>query len=474
MRTGVHKEFKQETLDRYARLIEPCVDDPWKWIQVAYPWGEKGTPLEGKRPHAWQKAAAKHIARQLKGMRSGSIPEGPVRLARRSGHGIGKSAFMSMIVGWCLGTMTDARGVVTANTDTQLRGKTWPEVGKWHRMSISYPFFNHNATTLRSIEADHTTSWSAEAVPWSENNPDAFQGLHNAGKRVVILFDEASGIPPIIWESIEGAMTDADTQVIWIVFGNPLRNSGRFYQCFGKFKNHWQCDNIDSRDVEGTNLKLFEEWADLYGEDSDFFKIRVMGEFPSISAVQFIGRDSVESAMERRPYCRDDDPLICGIDFARNGNCASVMYWRKGRDGKTFKPDIYPEDPSSEHFVAKCAQRLRDMQPDLIYGDGVGVGGPIIDRLVGLGFDVQDVQSGGRSVEPDRHFNKRAEMWAKGKYWIRDGGALWSDDDFADELTTIELVPNAKSLTQLESKEHLLARGEASPDVGDAFMFTFA
>jgi hypothetical protein len=162
MRTGVHKEFKQETLDRYARLIEPCVDDPWKWIQVAYPWGEKGTPLEGKRPHAWQKAAAKHIARQLKGMRSGAIPEGPVRLARRSGHGIGKSAFMSMIVGWCLGTMTDARGVVTANTDTQLRGKTWPEVGKWHRMSISYPFFNHNATTLRSIEADHTTSCALE------------------------------------------------------------------------------------------------------------------------------------------------------------------------------------------------------------------------------------------------------------------------------------------------------------------------
>jgi hypothetical protein len=165
---------------------------------------------------------------------------------------------------------------------------------------------------------------------------------------------------------------------------------------------------------------------------------------------------------------------VCGIDFARNGNCANVMYWRKGRDGQTFKPDVFPDDPSSEHFVAKCAQRLRDMKPDLIYGDGVGVGGPIIDRLVGLGFDVIDVQSGGRSVEPDRHLNKRAEMWSKMKYWIRDGGSLWKNEDLAEELTTIETVPNIKGLTQLESKDHLLARGEQSPDTSDALAFTFA
>lgn len=462
------------TLDKYAALVDRCIDDPWEWIKVAYPWGQKGTILEHKEPHDWHKEAAMHIATQLKGMRDGTIEEGPIRVVRKAGHGVGKSAFMGQMIGWCMGTMTDARCMATANTDTQLRGKTWPEVGKWHRLSIAHDFFNHTATTLRSTLAEHVTSWAAEAVPWSEQNPDAFQGLHNAGKRLLILFDEASGIPPIIWESIEGAMTDSNTQIIWIVFGNPLRNSGRFYQCFGKFKKHWNRGSIDSRDVPGTNLALFEEWADMYGEDSDFFKIRVKGEFPSISAVQYIGRASVDSAMDRRPYTRDDDPLICGIDFARSGNCRNVMYWRKGRDGQTFKPDIYPDDPSSEHFVAKCAQRLADMKPDLIFGDGVGLGGPIIDRLVGLGFDVVDVQAGGKAAENDRHANKRAEMWARGKYWIRDGGTLFKSEDFASELTTMETVPNVKGLTQMESKEHLLARGEPSPDIADAFMLTFA
>jgi hypothetical protein len=466
--------LKRNQLQKYAEVIAPCIDDPWQFIQDAYPWGKKGSSLEDRKPHDWQKLTAKYIAKELKAMRSGKKPPGVIRVARKSGHGIGKSAFNSWIVDWCLSTMTDARCLVTANTDTQLRDKTWPEVGKWHRMSISRPYFNHAATTLRSVEGARTTSWAAAAIPWNEHNPDAFQGLHNAGRRIVIIFDEASGIPKTIWEAIEGAMTDEDTQIIWIVFGNPLRNSGRFYQCFNKFKKHWNTDTIDSRTVPGTNLLLFDEWAEMYGEDSDFYKIRVRGMWPSISAMQFIGRGIVDRAMDRRPYQHDDDPLICGIDFARNGICASVMYWRKGRDGQTIKPDVFPDDPSAEHFVAKCAARLRDMQPDLIFGDGVGVGGPIIDRLVGLGFDVIDIQSGGSAVEPDRHFNKRAEMWARGKTWIRDGGCLWKNDDFADELTTIETVPNAKSLTQLESKEHLLSRGEASPDISDAFMFTFA
>jgi len=465
---------KKSTVDMFAEVAAPCMDDPWQWIQTAYPWGREGHILENKKPHDWQRKCAKFIATELRAMASGKKPDNVIRIARKSGHGIGKSTFIAWIIDWCLSTMTDSRCLVTANTDTQLRDKTWPEVGKWHRMSISRPFFSHSATTVRSTDKDHTTSWQASAIPWNERNPDAFQGLHNAGRRIVIMFDEASGIPKVIWEAIEGAMTDEDTQIIWIVFGNPLRNSGRFYQCWGKYSKFWNTASIDARTVPGTNLTLFAEWAEMYGEDSDFFKIRVRGLWPKVSAMQFIGRDIVDAAMDRRPYTRDDDPLICGLDFARNGLCSSVLYWRKGRDAQTMPPDIYPDDPSSSHFIAKCAERLRQMKPDLMFGDGVGVGGPIIDRLVELGFDVIDIQSGGTAVDNMRHFNRRAEMWARGKTFIRDGGCLWKNENFADALTTIETVPNPKGLTQLESKDHLLARGEPSPDVPDGFMFTFA
>ena len=470
---------------RYIKEIAlPCRNDPWRWVMTAYPWGEKGTPLEDKcdaagvieqkRPYKWQEKILKKIRDDLQAMEAGEIPIGPIRIAAKAGHGPGKSALIGWLNDWNVSTQPDARGTTTANTDQQLRDKTWPELQKWHRMSISRHFFNCSATTLRSTQPGHETNWAATAIPWSERIPEAIAGLHNAGNRVLLVFDEASAIPPIIWETVQGAMTDKDTIVIWLVCGNPTRNSGPFYACWNKFAALWYTITVDSRDVPGTNKELFKEWIRVYGEDSDFCRIRIYGQWPAKSAMQFIGRDIVDAAMAREPNCLDDDPLICGIDLARQGNCASVLYWRKGRDAQTWKPDVYPDDPSSSHFIAKCAGRLREMKPDLIYGDSVGVGGPILDRLRELGFPVIDVGGGDRAVENERHFNRRAELWARGKEWIRDGGALWKDEGFATELCTIELVPNTKGLTQLESKEHLLARGEKSPDTTDGFMLTHA
>jgi len=468
------QNISPQAMELYASFCIACIDDPLLWAEKAYPWGVEGTPLEGRKLHEWQRKVLSTMRDDLGKMRRGEKPWGPIRIATKSGHGIGKSALVGIVNDWAMATMVDSRAITTANTEEQLRKKTWPELAKWHLMSVSRTFFEWTATTLFSNDPDHAQNWQATATPWSERNYEAFQGLHNAGRRVVVIFDEASAIPAIIWEAIEGAQTDDLTQIVWLVFGNPTRNSGRFYECFGKRKKFWHRVTVDSREVEGTNLELFKEWAEQYGDDSDFFRIRVKGEFPAVSALQFIGRDIVERAMGRKPYSRDDDPLVCGIDFARNGNCNNVMYWRKGRDGSTWKPDIYPDDPTSSHFIAKCAERLKDMRPDVIYGDGVGVGGPIIDRLNELGFNVVDVQAASRSVEPDRHANKRAEMWVKGKHWIRDGGSLWDNADFVSELCTIENMPHPKGLTLLEAKESLLKRGEPSPDVADAFMLTFA
>ncbi len=467
-------DISEETLLDYARFCVSCETDPVRWIEGAYPWGVKGTPLEKWKPHDWQLETADIIGRELTAMKAGEMKAMPIQISTASGHGIGKSAEVAMLNDWNLSTLADARGLTTANTLDQLTSKTWAEMAKWHNMSISKPFFVWTATRLFSADAEHIKSWAAEAAPWSEQNYEAFQGLHNQGLRILIQADEASNIPRIIFEVLEGAKTDKSTQIIHLNYGNPTRNSGYFYETFGLLKNYWHSRHIDARDVPGTNTELFSEWAEQYGEDSDFFRIRVKGEFPSASAMQFIPIPWVESSMRSAPNCLDDDALICGIDFARNGKCSNVMYYRRGRDGQTIKPDIYPDDPSSEHFVAKCAARLKDIRPDVIYGDGVGVGGPIIDRLCGLGFDVIDVQAGGRAVEDERHANKRAEMWSRGKQWIRDGGALWKDDGFKSELTTMETVPHPKGLTQLERKESLLKRGEPSPDVADAFMLTFA
>ena len=158
-----------------------------------------------------------------------------------------------MLVKWALDTCEDTRVVVTANTEKQIINKTWPEVTKWANLAITRDWFKPTATGLISTQPGRERSWRADAVTWSENNTEAFAGLHNKGKRIVLVFDEASGIADKVWEVAQGALTDEGTELIWIVRGNPTKNTGGFRECFGKRRNLWRTRQIDSRTVEGTN-----------------------------------------------------------------------------------------------------------------------------------------------------------------------------------------------------------------------------
>src|SRR5262249_38596421 len=158
------------------------------------------------------------------------------------------------------------------NTEAQLRTKTWPELAKWHQLSLNRDWFTYTATALHSSVAEQERTWRVDAITWSENNTEAIAGLHNKGKRAFALFDEASAIDDAVWETIEGALTDAGTELIWAAFGNPTRNAGRFKECFpgGRFAHRWQGEQIDSRSVSFTNKPQIAEWVADYGEDSDF------------------------------------------------------------------------------------------------------------------------------------------------------------------------------------------------------------
>src|SRR5690606_35574188 len=143
--------------------------------------------------------------------------------------------------------------------------KTWPEVSKWHRLAIDRDLFECTATALYSKDRGHEKTWRIDAVTWSENNTEAFAGLHNAGKRILVLFDEASAIADKVWEVTEGALTDANTQIAWCVFGNPTVATGRFRECFRKNRHRWKTWQIDSRTVEGINKTQLDKWVEDHG-----------------------------------------------------------------------------------------------------------------------------------------------------------------------------------------------------------------
>jgi hypothetical protein len=235
--------------------------DPLGFVLFAFPWGEPGALANDKGPEPWQRDLLDRLGKGL------VSPEGAVREAVASGHGIGKSALVAWIILWAISTFPDTRGVVTANTEGQLRTKTWPELTKWHALSINRGWFNCTATAIYSVLSGHDRTWRVDAITWSENNTEAIAGLHNKGKRAFVLFDEASAIPDVIFETIEGALTDDNTELLWCVFGNPTQNVGRFRECFagGRFAHRWHHNQIDSRTVSFSNKAQIDEWIADYG-----------------------------------------------------------------------------------------------------------------------------------------------------------------------------------------------------------------
>jgi hypothetical protein len=316
-----------------ARDIGSFAYDPLKHAKYAFPWGVEGSPLESiSGPRQWQRGVMETIRDHL------ADPETrytPCRIAVASGHGVGKSAAIAMLSRWALDCWADARVVITANTESQLVTKTSPEVAKWHRMAITRDWFNI-ATMKVSATDPRTDEARLDFVTWSANNTEAFAGLHNVGKIVFVMYDEASNIDDKVWEVTEGALTDADTVLIWLAFGNPTRNTGRFRECFGRYRNLWYTLQIDSREVEGTNKAYLQEVVDTYGEDSDIARVRVRGMFPSASSMQFISSASVARSRERILDPLPTDPLIYGLDCA--DTVMTLPFWQSAVD-ETPNPD---------------------------------------------------------------------------------------------------------------------------------------
>lgn len=439
--------------------------DPYGYVMFAFPWGEDGTPLaKEKGPDEWQTEVLKAIG---KGVLN---EESAIQLAVSSGHGIGKSALVAWIVLWAMSTRPHLSGVVTAGTKTQLETKTWREVAKWKKLSINGYWFNWTATKL--YQTDHPETWFTACVPWREENPEAFAGQHEKPHNVLVLYDEASAVADNIWEVSEGAMTTDGA--MWLVFGNPTKNSGRFKECFpsdGKFCHRWKTWRIDSRSCKLTNKKQIEQWKEDYGEDSDFFKIRVKGQFPSMGDAQFIPKDLVDGARARELELDVGAELTMGIDVARFGDDDSVIVLRQGR---VMDPMIQRfHGLSTVELTNKCARIIDRNDPDAVMVDGMGIGGAVVDQLKALGYKVIDVQASETPEKRELYLNKRAELWGLMKDWLKIG-SIPKDEKLFAELISMEYSYNRTDQIVLEAKKDLKKRGLPSPDTADALSLTFA
>jgi len=451
--------------------------DPYGWVLWAFDWGYgELTGFDG--PDIWQRDTLIDIGKQVaaRGF-DGVTPVDPIREATASGHGIGKSALTAWLILWIMSTRPYAKGIVTANTSDQLRTKTWGELGKWRSRCIIGHWFEYNngRGSMSLYHQSWPESWRVDAQTCREENSEAFAGLHSANSTPFYLFDEASAVPDKIWEVAEGGLTDGEP--MFFVFGNPTRNTGKFRECFTRQKHRWSTRQIDSRTAKMTNKKLIEEWRRDWGEDSDFFRVRVLGRFPRAGDMQFMSSDDVAAAMKRGPgRYLGDDPLICGIDLARGGDDNCMIQFRRGQDAKSEKVYRIPGEKSRDSMVvaAKIADVLDRHKPDVTFLDVGSMGGPIGDRLRQLGYHVIDIGFGHKASDEKRYANKTAEMGARCREWIINGGSIPDDSQLETELTSREFGHDDKDRLVLQRKKDMKKLIGVSPDWADALYLTFA
>ncbi len=475
--------------DEFYEELAACYDDPLKFVLWAFPWGETPELSMVTLPEPWasQYPACKYgpdkwaceildyVGEQVKANAfDGTHAVKPIQIAVASGHGIGKSFLTACLVIWIMATRPGAKGAVTANTASQLETKTFAEISKWLKRSLVRDMFDIKASAV--VQKDEPESWRVDALTCREENSEAFAGQHAASSTSFYIFDEASAVPDKIWEVAEGGLTDGEP--MWFVFGNPTRNTGRFKECFGKHRNLWKTYQVDSRDVQITNKTQLETWLKEYGEDSDFFRVRVRGQFPNASTTQFIPTKLAEDAMHRLPSSRHNiATAILGVDVARFGDDDTVIATRYGKDATT--PLARYHGLGGDRVIALVKGKINELYREgfervYVFLDEGGLGGAIVDVLRADGFrEVRGVNFGQKADDPELYPYKREEMWSRMRRWL-EIGSIPDDQQLLDDLTGVEFEYDIQGRPKLEKKEDMKKRGLHSPDSADALALTWA
>jgi hypothetical protein len=474
-----------------SKLIDDMVDfvdDPLGFVMYAYPWDtdpsiqvvKLSEPWSSKYgleygPDDWACEFLEELGRKIRenGF-DGLNPVDPIREAVASGHGIGKSAITAWLVTFIMSTRPFAQGTVTANTSSQLETKTWAQVAKWTKRCVTSHWFTVNTGrgSMKMYHNDHPEDWFCTAQTCREENSEAFAGQHAANSTSFYINDEASAVPGSIWEVQEGGLTDGEP--MQFAFGNPTRNSGKFYDCFHKMRHRWNTRQIDSRDVKITNKKHLQELIDDYGIDSDIVKVRVRGLFPSMSVRQFISVKDADAGYGRsiHPSKYEFAPKILTLDNAWEGDDEVVIGLRQGLAYQTLRTMAKNDNDIQ---IANILAHLEDEhEADAVfidggYGTGVLSAGKVMHR-----YHWRLVWFASTEQIDEGCLNMRAYMYKCIRDWLKDGGCYPADPQMHDDLIGPETVPRLDGKIQLESKKDMKKRGLPSPGRADALALSFA
>ena len=386
----------------------------------------------------------------------------------RSGHGTGKTFILANLTNFIGLTEEDAKLVLTAPVAAQLENQLMPEVGKW--ADALFPLIK----PLAEVKAKHATygiSRKNKAVARTarKNNSEALAGVH--GSFVLYILDEASGIDQKIFEVIEGALTGE--RFLFVMCSNPTRTVGEFYDSHNKRKKFYRTVHLDCEKSANVKESWIKNMRDKYGEDSDFYRVRVKGHFPKTQTDALFNVEMLDKFFDAKRAVDNTGNEVWGNDIARFGDDKTIIYKRKGQKGYGFTSW---EKQDTMETAARVASEyeLSYSKPDYIVVDTNGVGAGVFDRLMQLGFTkvAYDGNSSYKATK-EAYFNKRSEMYHNLADAIKKGAQCPYDAQLEEELMAITYCYSDTGKLKIAPKSEIKEVLGRSPDKSDAVALSY-
>jgi hypothetical protein len=433
----------------------------------------------------WQVKALKKFSKQFRNRFNK-----PGRLSIRSGHGVGKTCFLSIILLFTLlAGGEDVKIPVVANSLDQLRDGLWPEINKWiNRLPDGLrPEVVWHAETI--VLRHNPQNIFAVRKTASAHRPEALQGIH--ADTVLAIFEEASGIPEATIEAGAGSLSTPGAMAVAV--GNPTRRVGFFYRTHTDpaMRAEWDTMIVNSEDVPRARGHI-ATIINLYGKESNKYRVRVLGEFPTKDDDTVIPLEWVESAKGRNVAKAHVYP-VWGVDVARFGDDRITLLKREGNH-LLEAPKVW-RNLDGGQVAGRIVQEYRstpnDMKPRAICVDVLNMGASVVDFLnrdPELEADeVLIVAVNVAEADPGDGLNHRLrdKLWWNGREWFGAKDCSLPQEHLTqEELALIEELIGELTVTTYDitaaGKRHVMPKADQkkelgrSPDLADGFLNTFA
>ena len=410
----------------------------------------------GQTPTKWQEDALRKVA------------SGRRRISIRAGHGVGKSTVCAWAVVWFMCTRFPQKTVMTAPTAGQLFDALFSELkAQVNRLPPvlrdSFDVFSDRIALKGAPESSF-----ASARTSSSDRPEALAGIHS--EHVLLIIDEASAVPEAVYEAAAGSMSGHSACTILI--GNPTRNSGMFYKTHHELASDWDTMHVSCVDNALVATDFVDQIRATYGEESNAYRIRVLGEFAVADDDTLIAAEIVDSAMTRDVSGTEQDVMVYGVDVARFGSDRSALCKRRGNVVIEVKSwgglDLM-------QLVGAIVNEANIDRPAEICVDTIGLGSGVADRLREMGYNVRDVNVAETSAMNPNANRLRDELWLSVRDWLTTRGVkIPNDASLRHELVAPRYTFTSTGKIVVESKDAMRKRGMRSPDLADALCLTFA